>query len=499
MHVHVQNIARLYIHASISRWEDIVMDLTCESPQCFNIRHAERGIQTRKTRRQGGNLHCIMAFQMQETNEWEAIDPTVSPEPPKVTLGIDVARGRTPIETLDSSESDFPHEPETSSEVEVNSDENDGLETLHRDEVPNFHGWSDGSASLSNFLKKENSDKKTEFSPSAEEVDTPQDVVTPVTPKATELMFSIEQDDPYHSDQAIDIVDTEDQLSKTLTPPREGKLFSSTEGEMSMSVNCLKPLEGDYTQRSGTYRKNKSSLSPVVVSLEGEHQLETTTDEYNAAPIGNYLRRSGTFRKKKPSLVSTAQANVASVDAETDAVHVTDTGDKDVEYEDDIICQVEPLHSAVEEPDPYDDQVYSPDGLMNDNGEGSGLKRSTTFRKEKPTLQVSPIVRVDGHASTDVNREDLNQLVDFDNSYETKMPETQSSGTPASTSLAVPEVFHAHFVYPDSDNDSVEESYLLVDSVDGSTAEGSGELRRTETFTKEKPVLELSPFGEDYF
>ena len=38
------------------------MDLNCKSPQCLNIRKLHLGVQTRKTKRVGGNLHCLIAF-----------------------------------------------------------------------------------------------------------------------------------------------------------------------------------------------------------------------------------------------------------------------------------------------------------------------------------------------------------------------------------------------------------------------------------------------------
>lgn len=41
-------------------------DLNCQSPEYFNIRHTHHGIQTRKTKRKGGNLHCILAFKSLE-------------------------------------------------------------------------------------------------------------------------------------------------------------------------------------------------------------------------------------------------------------------------------------------------------------------------------------------------------------------------------------------------------------------------------------------------
>uniref|UniRef100_A0A3Q3JVR7 Uncharacterized protein n=1 Tax=Monopterus albus TaxID=43700 RepID=A0A3Q3JVR7_MONAL len=45
------------------KWLDIVTDLNTQNPAYLDIRHTERGIQQRKTKKVGGNLHCIMAFQ----------------------------------------------------------------------------------------------------------------------------------------------------------------------------------------------------------------------------------------------------------------------------------------------------------------------------------------------------------------------------------------------------------------------------------------------------
>uniref|UniRef100_A0A8C6T7E0 Basic, immunoglobulin-like variable motif containing n=1 Tax=Neogobius melanostomus TaxID=47308 RepID=A0A8C6T7E0_9GOBI len=45
------------------RWLDIVTDLNTQNPEFLDIRHTERGIQRRKTKKMGGNLHCIIAFQ----------------------------------------------------------------------------------------------------------------------------------------------------------------------------------------------------------------------------------------------------------------------------------------------------------------------------------------------------------------------------------------------------------------------------------------------------
>ncbi|KAM4702027.1 basic immunoglobulin-like variable motif-containing protein, partial [Discoglossus pictus] len=45
------------------KWADIVTDLNTQNPEYFDIRHTERGLQYRKTKKTGGNLHCLIAFQ----------------------------------------------------------------------------------------------------------------------------------------------------------------------------------------------------------------------------------------------------------------------------------------------------------------------------------------------------------------------------------------------------------------------------------------------------
>ena len=56
------HVLTLYITLSFFRWQDVYTDLNCQNPEYFNIRQSEKGIQIRKTKRRGGNIHCIMAF-----------------------------------------------------------------------------------------------------------------------------------------------------------------------------------------------------------------------------------------------------------------------------------------------------------------------------------------------------------------------------------------------------------------------------------------------------
>uniref|UniRef100_UPI0037E955F2 basic immunoglobulin-like variable motif-containing protein n=1 Tax=Semicossyphus pulcher TaxID=241346 RepID=UPI0037E955F2 len=54
------------------KWMDVVTDLNTQNPEYLDIRHTERGIQRRKTKKVGGNLHCIMAFQRVN---WQKLGP----------------------------------------------------------------------------------------------------------------------------------------------------------------------------------------------------------------------------------------------------------------------------------------------------------------------------------------------------------------------------------------------------------------------------------------
>ncbi|XP_076817517.1 basic immunoglobulin-like variable motif-containing protein [Clavelina lepadiformis] len=48
------------------RWTEILQDLHLESPSYYDIRRPEKGVQQRKTKKTGGNLHCIIAFKKTE-------------------------------------------------------------------------------------------------------------------------------------------------------------------------------------------------------------------------------------------------------------------------------------------------------------------------------------------------------------------------------------------------------------------------------------------------
>ena len=279
-------------------------------------------------------------------------------------------------------------------------------------------------------------------------------------------------------DQASDDGEEDEyQLNKTLTPIKnEEPQMSEGDEALTEADEGLEKLEGDYTKRSGTYRKSKPSLTPVPVvetvpqTPEREHQLESA-DTADEVMTGDYTRRSGTFRKEKPSLaVTTPQSDVVDVTA-TPAQPIATASE-----EGGGVLQIEPFSNVVDESAAQKSGASSPDELF-EGGGLTGLKRSTTFRKEKPTLEVSPILQAD--------------FRQFEQEEDSSIQVPTLSLTLPSPKAKSPTADQADY-YPDSDDsDSVEESYLLVDDV------GGGGVKRSGTFTKDRPANTL--FGDDYF
>ena len=57
----------LTVFNTTGRWEDISVDLNCQNPEYLDIRRDWKGLQCRNTKKVGGNLHCILAFQRAST------------------------------------------------------------------------------------------------------------------------------------------------------------------------------------------------------------------------------------------------------------------------------------------------------------------------------------------------------------------------------------------------------------------------------------------------
>ncbi|KAM8786342.1 basic immunoglobulin-like variable motif-containing protein isoform 3-T5 [Rhynchonycteris naso] len=80
------------------RWTDIVTDLNTQNPEYLDIRHLERGLQYRKTKKVGGNLHCIIAFQRlnwQRFGLWNFPFGTIRQESQSPAYGQGIAKSES--------------------------------------------------------------------------------------------------------------------------------------------------------------------------------------------------------------------------------------------------------------------------------------------------------------------------------------------------------------------------------------------------------------------
>lgn len=62
------------------RWKDVATDLDCQNPDFLDIRRLEKGMQRRRTKKVGGNLHCILALERIDLEKvHEPIETEISP------------------------------------------------------------------------------------------------------------------------------------------------------------------------------------------------------------------------------------------------------------------------------------------------------------------------------------------------------------------------------------------------------------------------------------
>jgi hypothetical protein len=62
-HILIGDSSKTNLPVHCVKFEDISKDLHCKSPEFFNIRHTEQGIQTKNTKSTGNNINCIMIFE----------------------------------------------------------------------------------------------------------------------------------------------------------------------------------------------------------------------------------------------------------------------------------------------------------------------------------------------------------------------------------------------------------------------------------------------------
>lgn len=84
--IFLADTSRKYQSLHCVKWQDIDLDLNCNTPQFFNIRQPEKGVQTKESiqtnsnnsKRVERNLHCIMKFESFVSNTESNFDVIIN-------------------------------------------------------------------------------------------------------------------------------------------------------------------------------------------------------------------------------------------------------------------------------------------------------------------------------------------------------------------------------------------------------------------------------------
>ena len=390
-------------------------DLNTKRPEFYNIRHIERGVQSKKTKRSGGNLHCIMAFKkLEEVQEQVIVRPAVLPEPRELQLSS------SEVENLDSSDSDFPLSPKKGEDKFVFVE---GVDA--QNEAVDFAMADLESMDINDGVKisiQEFKDAKTNVSqveqaePELENSTVPYiQVDKPIAPKIDNTTAanaspwqrtgtyikhsSPTQDDDTKLFQPIQISPgikrsgtftkaTKPRVERT-SPPSEYSSDQDSEAEpvssqvaqvlqvpglyvsgasSSESEEEVSPKSGATVKRTGTFTKKRPEImvSRVVDSESSSEETgEVVASSQDSSMLTtDYRDRSGTYTKRKES---------EPVDSESSL---------DFEY-----FEVVDLNETLRAPNDADvDNGTVEETLVLPSEEGDYLKRSGTFTKKKPFL-----------------------------------------------------------------------------------------------------------------
>ena len=354
-------------------------DLNTKRPEFFNIRHTERGIQSKKTKRLGGNLHCIMAFKKQKEIGHATTGPVVLPEPQELQ------QSSSEVENLDSSDSDFPLSPKATREddvivegidapfvsgevleavdcaiaslelidieddLQISSDLTSTIPLIHVQNSPTtvFTRLRSGT-----YVKQ--SDPLQSLEQEHEEVS-----VSPIKRSGT----FIKENKPsvLRSRSLSECSDEDSDSENTLHVPQaySADVSSDSDGEVPT------PSTGGTIKRSGTFTKEKPQIkvSRVADSDSSSEELDevVASSQDTTRLTTDYGSRSGTYTKRK----ETVDDSDSSIDFDYfDGVDLDETLKAPNDSEDVNVQESSELQRSEYE-------------------EGSYLKRSGTFTKNK--------------------------------------------------------------------------------------------------------------------
>lgn len=310
-------------------------DLMCESPEYFNIRHTERGVCTRNTRRPGNNIHCIMAFK--RTEGFQTFYTAANPE-----IGREGYESN--LEELDSSDSDWEcfrrtveeesHKGQSTDSVDAPDPLIGGLLSVEDSSSSELKVAASGLRRSGTFtkeaptvcrhVKRESSDSDSQSS-SLENTDSP----------------SLQPESTYTDSTSNGVRRKETFVKETPVLQHEFYTDSTSDGGVGRRETFTKetPLlqhefYTDSTIGGGVGRRE--TFTKETLELQHEFYTDSTSG----------VRRTGTFTKETPEVCVQKRRLSSSSDSDSSSVCMDD-------------CMT---------------------------ASGGGLKRSGTFTKEKPTL-----------------------------------------------------------------------------------------------------------------
>ena len=407
-------------------------DLTRRSPEIFNIRHTERGVQTRNTKSKGGNLHCIMAFKRTETSPSEFFFSIDQPQDRQrqaksqranEVVADMVAVPDSEMEDLNSSDSDYP--PEICKAKDINDRKETTLVSDNRQEV--LEAWQNTAASHDTVTCNEDKTSRVIQIPlgdlEVEDVDSAR----------VELTGQDDDDDP---------------LDSTLTE----------EHQLLDAIAHSSPQQGEAV----VYPSSSNSLSTVVT--------KASSSPTHSSSIPTAVRRGGTFRKKLSSLSPNRTNSTSS--------------SEDEDHETSIKRSKNGPYSKT----PSDSSATP--STLEVEGPSGGIQRRGTFTKEVPSIRVErtrPLSTTSNSSDQDEkddNGTGTDEGVDLGNPGEggTSTGLKRSGTFTKSSDLTSNQESPSSCQAPPTSSSTTELSVSELNST-------SGNLRRSGTFTKEKPDI----------
>ncbi|MCG8621938.1 MAG: hypothetical protein MJE68_08095, partial [Proteobacteria bacterium] len=406
-------------------------DLTRRSPEIFNIRHTERGVQTRNTKRKGGNLHCIMAFKKLEAgpseffvNVGQPLDEQDSSQQNPEEAELQVPESE--IEDLNSSDSDYP--VETSERNRIIDVQEEVTQTSLVDAGKQMvEAWRNARVTQGGKKSSDGIRIPTEDLEGIEGVDVGQVAQDGADDDSDPLDSTLTEETPPTLAAEIE--------QSSLPDERDDPLLISSNVPVIQASSPPPPLNVDSTsptmvRKYGTYRKKRSSLSPNKT-----RPLSSSSDEDSS---------------QSPSVKKRSRNSANSKGKQIDSDNNNNTANLEVE-----------------------------------NSAGAGIQRRGTFTKEVPTIRVErtrPLSTTSNSSDQDDSARNGSavEAVDFDDSPTESGLKLKRSGT--FTKSPAPVLDQA----PPYTNDGTCTTNELAIPVDSSSP-GSSNLRRSGTFTKEKP------------